>query len=73
MSKFDRRPPKLPDVVANDSIRYSEVRVTAEGEALGILSKAAAIFAAKQRGMDLVLVTENANPPVCKIVDLNKF
>ncbi len=73
MSKFDRRPPKLPDVVANDSIRYPEVRVTADGEALGILSKAAAIFAARQRGMDLVLVTENATPPVCKIVDLNKF
>jgi translation initiation factor IF-3 len=73
MSKFDRRKPKLPDVVANDSIRFHEVRVNAEGEALGILSKAAALNAARQRGLDLVLVTENAKPPVCKIVDLNKF
>lgn len=73
MSKFDRRKPQQPQVVANERIRFSEVRVSSEQESLGVMDTRNAIQYAKEQGLDLVLVTENASPPVCKIVDLNKF
>lgn len=72
MSRFDRRKPQQPQVVANERIRYSEVRVSSEDESLGIMQTASAVQRAKSMGMDLVLITEKATPPVCKIVDLNK-
>ena len=43
------------------------------GEQLGIKSKQDALTLAKYAGFDLVLMSENANPPVCKIMDYNKF
>ena len=73
MSNFDRRKPQQPQFVANERIRYPEVRVSTDTDNLGILKTSDAIWHAKNMGLDLVLVTENAAPPVCKIVDLNKF
>lgn len=73
MSNFDRRKPQQPQFVANERIRYPEVRVSTDTDNLGILKTSDAIWHAKNMGLDLVLVTENATPPVCKIVDLNKF
>jgi len=43
------------------------------GEQLGIKSKQDALTLARYAGFDLVLMSENANPPVCKIMDYNKF
>ena len=43
------------------------------GEQLGIKSKQDALTLAKYAGFDLVLMSENSNPPVCKIMDYNKF
>lgn len=43
------------------------------GEQLGIKSKQDALTLAKYAGFDLVLMSETANPPVCKIMDYNKF
>ncbi len=43
------------------------------GEQLGILSRDEALRIAKDRGLDLVLVAPNANPPVCKIMDYGKY
>ena len=43
------------------------------GEGLGVKSKQDALTLAKYAGFDLVLMNENANPPVCKIMDYNKF
>ncbi len=43
------------------------------GEQLGIKSKEDALTLAKYAGFDLVLMSENSNPPVCKIMDYNKF
>jgi translation initiation factor IF-3 len=40
---------------------------------LGILSKEEALATAKERELDLVEISPNANPPVCKIVDWGKF
>ena len=43
------------------------------GEQLGIKSKADALTLAGYAGFDLVLMNESANPPVCKIMDYNRF
>ena len=44
-----------------------------EGEQLGILSIEDALDAADERGLDLVEVSPNASPPVCRIMDYGKF
>ena len=43
------------------------------GEQLGVKSKQDALTLANYAGFDLVLMSENTNPPVCKIMDYNKF
>ncbi len=58
----------------NERIRVPEVRVIDEGgENLGVLATDKAIATAKERGLDLVEVAPQANPPVCKIVDFGKY
>ena len=43
------------------------------GEQLGVKSKQDALTLAGYAGFDLVLMNENSNPPVCKIMDYNKY
>jgi translation initiation factor IF-3 len=51
-----------------------QVRVVAEdGEEFGVMDTRDAIRAAREKGMDLVEVAPNADPPVCKIIDYGKF
>lgn len=58
----------------NGRIRAREVRVIApEGTSLGILSLQEAINLARTHGLDLVEISPNAKPPVCRIVDYGKF
>lgn len=58
----------------NDGIRAKEVRVLgANGENYGILPIKEALDKARESGMDLIEVSPNANPPVCKITDYGKF
>jgi translation initiation factor IF-3 len=58
----------------NEQIRAKEVLVIGpNGEQLGIKSKADALTLAGYAGFDLVVVNANANPPVCKLMDFNKF
>ena len=58
----------------NDEINVQEVRlVGSEGEALGIVSITEALSAASEAGMDLVEISPNAEPPVCKVMDYGKF
>lgn len=58
----------------NRAIRAREVRVVDdEGEQLGVLSINDALAAATDRGLDLVEVSPNANPPVCRIMDYGKY
>ncbi len=45
----------------------------AQGEQIGILSKAEALAKAQELGLDLVLIADKANPPVAKIIDFKKF
>lgn len=58
----------------NDQIRVPKVRVIDEdGEMLGVMPTRAAIERAQESGLDLVEVSPNADPPVCKILDYGKF
>ncbi len=58
----------------NDQIRAPQLRVIDEdGKQLGILSKQEALDLARERELDLVEISPDANPPVCKIVDWGKY
>ena len=66
-----RREPQTP---INDQIQASTVRVIAEGEGqIGVLPLEQAIEIAQNRGMDLVEISPNADPPVAKIMDFGKY
>lgn len=65
---------KNKDVFLNEDIRAFEVRcVGEEGEAYGVISRDEALDLASSKGLDLVLIAADANPPVCKIMDYGKF
>ena len=58
----------------NNRINSSEVQVIdSEGENLGTLNLQEAINKAKNEGLDLIEIAPNANPPVCKIMDMGKY
>ena len=58
----------------NDEIRDKELRVIgADGAQLGIMSASEANALADEQGLDLVKISPNAVPPVCKIMDYSKF
>ena len=58
----------------NDRIRAEEIRlIGADGENVGVVSPARAMVLADEAGLDLVEISPNANPPVCKIMDFGKF
>ena len=58
----------------NEQIRDREVRVISEqGEQLGIMSSRDALRLAREAELDLVKISPNAKPPVCKIIDYGKF
>lgn len=58
----------------NESIRAREVRALGpEGENFGVMPLAEAIAKAREMGFDLIEVSPNAQPPVCKITDYGKF
>ncbi len=58
----------------NDRIRAREIRVIDEnGEQMGILLPFEALKIARERGLDLVEVSPNAVPPVCRIQDYGRF
>lgn len=60
--------------LVNEKIRCKEMLVIGpNGEQLGLKSKQDALTLASYAGFDLVLMSENSNPPVCKIMDYNKF
>ena len=58
----------------NDRIRSHEVQVIdSDGKNLGTLNTQEAIDMAKQEGLDLIEISPNAKPPVCKIIDIGKY
>ena len=70
---FQRRTkPKGPR--SNDRIRALQVQVIdSDGKNLGTLNIREAINMAKQEGLDLIEISPNANPPVCKIIEVGKY
>lgn len=57
----------------NEEIKEKEIRVIgAENEQLGILSSREALKIAEEKELDLVMISPNANPPVCKMMDYGK-
>ena len=58
----------------NENIRDREVRViSADGQQLGIMSAREALAIAEEEGLDLVKISPNAVPPVCKVMNYGKF
>ena len=62
------------NMLINEQIRVPEVLVIGpNGEQVGVKSITDALTLASYAGLDLVLISPNANPPVCKVMDYNKF
>ncbi|HEX5744225.1 MAG TPA: translation initiation factor IF-3 [Candidatus Saccharimonadales bacterium] len=58
----------------NDQIRANRLRVIDEdGKQLGVLSRQEALEAAREQDLDLVEISPEADPPVCKIIDWGKY
>ena len=58
----------------NEDIRDSEIRlIGSTGEQLGIMSAAQAQHIADEQGLDLVKISPQATPPVCRLMDYGKF
>ncbi|MEB3259533.1 MAG: translation initiation factor IF-3 [Cyanobacteriota bacterium] len=72
--RIDRRAPvrELPNI--NERISYPNLRVVdADGSQLGVITREAALEVARERELDLVLVSEKADPPVCRVMDYGKY
>lgn len=62
------------EVLINDEIRFDEVRCVGDnGEVYGVMSSREALEIAVREDLDLVLISPNAKPPVCKVMDYGKF
>ena len=58
----------------NEDIAYDRIRLVSEtGEQLGIITSDEARTIAEERGMDLVEIAPNADPPVCRLMDYGKY
>ena len=67
-------PPSREGPRVNEEIRVPQVRLIDEnGEMLGVMSIRDALYKAFQAGLDLLEISPNAVPPVCKITDYGKF
>jgi translation initiation factor IF-3 len=65
---------KKDDVALNEDIRARELRcIGDDGTQYGIISKDEAQKIADEQGLDLVLISADANPPVAKVMDYGKF
>lgn len=61
-------------MLINDEIRFDEVRCVGDnGEVYGVMSSREALEIAVREDLDLVLISPNAKPPVCKVMDYGKF
>jgi translation initiation factor IF-3 len=67
-------PPNREGPRANEEIRVPRVRlIDAAGENVGVVTIEKAIATAVAAGLDLVEISPNADPPVCKVLDYGKF
>ncbi|MBP3360424.1 MAG: translation initiation factor IF-3 [Clostridia bacterium] len=62
------------DLQINEEIRDKEIRVvSADGAQLGVMDSGTALDMAADKGLDLVKIAPQAQPPVCKIMDYGKY
>ena len=67
-------PPTRDGPRVNEDIRIPQVRlIDQDGEMQGVMTAREAMMRAFQVGLDLVEISPNADPPVCKILDFGKF
>jgi translation initiation factor IF-3 len=60
--------------IINERIRFPKIRVIdSDNSQLGIMTPREALELAEEKELDLVLVTDKADPPVCRIIDYGKF
>lgn len=61
-------------IIINERINYPQIRlIDVSGNLLGIYSSTDALNIAIKEGLDLVVISDKSNPPVCKIVDYGKY
>ncbi|MGN6551443.1 MAG: translation initiation factor IF-3 [Pararhizobium sp.] len=71
---FRAPPPTKEGPRANTEIRVPKIQlIGAEGQNLGTVATSEALAMAEQAGLDLVEISPNSEPPVCKILDLGKL
>ncbi|MGQ4645964.1 translation initiation factor IF-3 [Lyngbya aestuarii] len=67
-----KRQRDIPQI--NEKIRFPKIRaIGTDGEQLGVISPQEALRIAEEKGLDLVLVSDKADPPVCRIMDYGKY
>ncbi|NEQ14405.1 MAG: translation initiation factor IF-3, partial [Moorea sp. SIO3E2] len=72
MSDNRRRQRDLPQI--NERIRFPKIRaIDTDGAQLGIITPQDALRIAEEKELDLVLVSDKADPPVCRIMDYGKY
>jgi translation initiation factor IF-3 len=72
--RFDRRPPERDTTRINERIRVPEVRLIDEkGEQVGVIKLQDALDLAREKDLDLVEISAEARPPVCRILDYSKY
>ncbi len=66
--------PVISELMINEEIRDKEVRlIDADGTMLGIFSSREALNIAMEKNLDLVKISPQAKPPVCKVMDYGKY
>jgi len=70
----DRRPPPADKHKINEKIEARQLRlIGVDGDQLGVVTRDAALQRAEDEGVDLVMVSENSDPPVCRLLDYGKL
>ncbi|ACK64884.1 translation initiation factor IF-3 [Rippkaea orientalis PCC 8801] len=71
---IDKRRPQRDLPKINERIRFPEIRVIdSDGSQVGVITPKEALSLAQEKELDLVLVSETAKPPVCRIMDYGKY
>ena len=74
MNNGQKRPNNQNTDLVNERVRFPEVLlIGANGEQLGKMSSRDAYHIAVEQELDLLCVAPNANPPVCKLINYNKY
>nr|ASK39650.1 translation initiation factor 3 [Rhodochaete parvula] len=73
--KFNNEKKSFRDsAIINERIRFPKIRVIdVAGEQLGIFTPKEALTLAEKQGLDLILVSDKSDPPVCRILDYGKY